>query len=486
MGIVAKQSFRNLISTYLGFGIGALNVLILYPKFLTAEYYGLVAFLLSAGNLFWPFMALGVHNTIVKYFSRYSLKTDIDKLFNFALLLPLGLGVLLALVGFLVYDSLLNYFEGENDLVQPYVWGIFVIAMTTAYFEVFFAWAKVYYKSVFGTLMRELFHRIAISILLIFLYFEFIDVSLFIYLLILVFFLRTLVMMVYALRLYTPRFSFELPRELKDIISYSLLIFIAGTVAVALFDLDKVMIEYFMPIENVSIYGIAIYIATVIAVPSKAMHQITNPITAKYLNSQDFLLLKDLYIRSSNTLFLISGLVFTLIVTNVHQLYEIIPEEYRIGVSIVFLISLVKLSDNILGNNNSIIFNSKYYKTVLLAGVVLVGVAFLLNVWLIPIYGIYGAAYATFICFLTYNIFKLLFVRITFGIHPFNRKSFHIFLMILVLTGSFYVLDFSTDFALLNIILKSILISGVYLIISVKANLSKDLSDLYQKVTQKK
>jgi len=486
MGIVAKQSFRNLISTYLGFGIGALNVLILYPKFLTAEYYGLVAFLLSAGNLFWPFMALGVHNTIVKYFSRYSLKTDVDKLFNFALLLPLGLGILLALVGFLAYDSLLNYFEGENDLVQPYVWGIFVIAMTTAYFEIFFAWAKVYYKSVFGTLMRELFHRIAITILLVCLYFEFIDVSLFIYLLILVFFLRTLVMMVYALRLYTPQFSFELPRELKDIISYSLLIFIAGTVAVALFDLDKVMIEYFMPIENVSIYGIAIYIATVIAVPSKAMHQITNPITAKYLNSQDFLLLKDLYIRSSNTLFLISGLVFTLIVTNVHQLYQIIPEPYRIGVSIVFLISLVKLSDNILGNNNSIIFNSKYYKTILVVGLVVVGIAFLLNIWLIPEFGIYGAAYATFTSFLLYNIFKLIFVKITFGIHPFNKKSLYISIIIGLLSLSFYFWDFTTGYALVNIILKSIAITSLYLIVSLKGKLSKDLSKFYQQIFKKK
>lgn len=486
MGIVAKQSLNNLISTYLGFGIGALNVLFLYPKFLTAEYYGLVTFLLSAGNLFWPFMALGVHNTIVKFYTSYKNKLDTDKLLNFALFLPLLLGLLIGIVGYIFYDLLLNYFEGENDLVQPYIWGIFVIAMATAYFEVFFAWAKVQYKSVFGTIMRELFHRLAITMLLIILYAELISVHLFIYLLIGVFVLRAVVMLGYAINLYTPRFSFQLPPRLKELLNYSLLIFIAGTVAVALFDLDKVMIEHFMPIENVSIYGIAIYIATVIAVPSKAMHQITNPITAKYLNHGENDLLKDLYVRSSNTLFVISGFVFTLIVTNVNQLYEIIPEEYRIGVSIVFLISLVKLSDNILGNNNSIIFNSKYYKTVLLAGVVLVGVAFALNLWLIPVYGIYGAAYATFISFLLYNIFKLLFVRVTFGIHPFNRKSFLIFLMISVLTVSFYFWDFSTDFALMNIAMKSIIISGIYFIVSLKADLSTDLKDLYFKFVQKK
>lgn len=486
MGIVAKQSFINLISTYLGFGIGALNVLFLYPQFLTVEYFGLVTFLLSAGNLFWPFLALGVHNTIIKFFTSFTSQQDTDKLLSFALLLPLALGVVMAFLGLIFFDSLLTYFEGENDLVQPYIWGIFAIALSTAYFEVFFAWAKVQYKSIFGTILRELFHRIAITLLLFCLYFECISVHLFIYLLIGVFVLRAVVMLGYALRLYTPRFSSQLPPKLKELLNYSLLIFIAGTVGVALYDLDKVMIEYFMPIENVSIYGIAIYIATVIAAPAKAMHQITNPITAKYLNFKETELLKDLYIRSSNTLFVISGFVFVLIMTNVHQLYRIIPDPYRIGVSIVFLISLVKLSDNVLGNNNSIIFNSKYYKTVLFAGIVLVGVGFFLNIWLIPVYGIYGAAYATFISFCLYNVFKLIFVRITFGIHPFNYKSLYIFLVITALSLSFYFWDFTTGYIVFNIFLKSIIISILYLVISLKGQLSEDLSDFYFKTFKKK
>ena len=56
MGIVLTQSFKNTISTYLGFGLGAINTLFLYTNFLTDEYYGLVAFLLSAANIMMPFM----------------------------------------------------------------------------------------------------------------------------------------------------------------------------------------------------------------------------------------------------------------------------------------------------------------------------------------------------------------------------------------------------------------------------------------------
>ncbi|MFN2261362.1 MAG: oligosaccharide flippase family protein, partial [Psychroflexus sp.] len=262
MGIVAKQSIKNLIATYFGFGLGALNVLFLYPKFLTPEYYGLVTFLLSAGNLVWPFMSLGIHNTIVKYFSSYNNNLDRDRLLSFALIFPLFLGVFFGLLGYFSYDYILNYFEGENALVQPYAWTILIIGIATAYFEVFFAWSKVQFQSVFGTIMREIFHRLGISLLLLALYFQWIELDTFIYAILFVFLLRTLFLMVYAFRLYLPKFSWQLPSGFKDLMQYSTLIFVAGTIAVALFDMDKVMIEYFLPIENVSIYGIAIYIAT--------------------------------------------------------------------------------------------------------------------------------------------------------------------------------------------------------------------------------
>ena len=103
------------------------------------------------------------------------------------------------------------------------------------------------------------------------------------------------------------------------------------------------MIEHYLPIENVAIYGIAVYIATVISVPQKAMHQIIHPLTADMLNNNDKKSLKNLYKRSSLTLLVVSALIFILIIVNVNQLYLLIPEEYQISTFIVLLLSLVKL-----------------------------------------------------------------------------------------------------------------------------------------------
>lgn len=477
MGIILKQSFNNLVSTYVGFGIGAINVLLLYPNFMQPEYYGLVSYLLTAGNLVWPLMALGGHNTLIKFFSAFKSKENQDRLLSLILIIPLVSGIILGILGVYFYDYVLAYFEGENNLVQPYVWLIFVIAIVTAYFEVFFSWNKIFLKSTFGNFMKEVFHRFGIFVLLILLYLEVIQISFFIYASAGVYVLRAFIMMFSAFQTYRPKFQFRFPSQKWEIIKYSFLIFVAGTVGVALFDLDKFMIEHFLPIENVAVYGIGIYIATVIAVPLKAMQQITNPITANFVNQNNVEELQSLYKRTSVTLLVISGLIFVLIIGNINQLYALIPETYHAGVQIVFLISLVKLYDSVLGNNVSILFNSNYYHFVLYSGVILAVLAFLLNLWLIPLYGIYGAAYATFTAFFLYNSIKLLFVFLKFKMHPFSIKSLLLFLIISIYLLAFYFWDFQFH-PIINIVLKSVLIALSYVFLVFALKLSEDITGL--------
>ncbi len=451
MGIIINQSFKNMVTTYLGFGIGAINTLFLFTYFLEKEYYGLVSFLLSAANLIWPLMAFGVHNTLVKFYSSYRSKQEKDKLLNLILVLPLGVSFILGIIGYFSYSYLLKYFEAGNQLVQPYIWLIYVIAIATAYFEVFFAWCKVNLKSVFGNFMKEVFHRLCITILLFGVYFSLINVEQFIYSMTGVFVLRAIVLMFYAFSLYIPKFSFVFPHNINTILRYSALILIAGSVAMILLDLDKVMIERYLPIENVAVYGIAVYIATVISVPQKAMHQIVHPLTAGMLNEKDKKGLEDLYKRSSLSLLVISAIIFILIIVNLNQLYALIPEEYQISTAIVLLISLVKLYDNILGNNNSILFNSDYYRLVLGVGVVLAIMAFIFNIIFIPRYGILGAAIATFLAFFIYNTSKIYIVSQKFRMHPFSLKTGYILLFTAVLTAGFYYWEFPFH-PILNII----------------------------------
>ncbi|MDN3493060.1 oligosaccharide flippase family protein [Winogradskyella bathintestinalis] len=481
MGIVLNQSFKNTITTYLGFGIGAVNTLFLYTNFLTDKYYGLVAFLLSAANIMMPFMAFGVHNAIVKFYSTFKTKSSINSFLTLMLFLPLLFILPTAFLGYFAYDSLADWLSNENQIVENYVWHIFILAISMAYFEIFFAWTKVQMQTVFGNLMKEIFHRVLIMLLLIAVYLEWLTVDQFITALVGVYVFRMLIMKLYAYSVRFPKLQFQKLGNQFSIIKYAGLMIIAGSVAMLILDIDKFMIGLMLPdIEQVAYYSVAIFIATVIAVPQRAMHQIMLPLTAQYLNEKNHEALEDLYKRSSMTLLVVSGIIFLLIILNINQLYEILPKEFTGGLFVVLIVSLAKLYDNSLGNNNAILFNSDYYRMVLFFGVLLAFMAIVLNTVFIPIFGIEGSAFATFLAVFIYNTIKILYVKRKFNLLPFTKGSVKVVLILLILVMTFYFWDFSFH-PIINIILKSVLLGLIYVILIFKLNVSQDITNQIRK-----
>lgn len=475
MGIVVNQSFKNIITTYLGFGLGAINALFLYTKFISDEYYGLVAYILSAATIMMPLMAFGVHNTIVKFYTSYSSKNDKNSFLTLMLFLPLVISVFVGLIGNVAFDIIAGLISKKNEIVGSYLWYIYVIAFSMAYFEVFYAWVKVQMQTVFGNFMKEVFHRFAAMILLFLVFFKYLTVGEFLIGLVGVYIFRMIVMMIYAFYKRPPSFRFDKIDGLAAIIKYSALIILAGSVATLLLDVDKVMLNNFLEIEKVAYYSVAVFIATVIAVPQRAMHQILLPLTAQFLNNKNKIALSDLYQRSSLTLFVVSGLIFLLIISNINQLYQIIPEEFGGGLSVVFVISLAKLYDNLLGNNNAILFNSDYYRIVLFFGLMLAVLAIILNLIFIPILGLNGSAIATFIAIFTYNSLKVYFVKLKFNMQPFTVATLKIGIIIAVLTVLFYFWDFPFN-AYINIMLKSLAVSVIYAVVVLQLDVSEDIT----------
>ena len=157
MGIVLNQSFKNTVVTYFGFGLGAINILFLYTHFLTDEYHGLVAFVLSTANIMMPIFALGVHNTIIKFYSSFTATNIQSSFLTHMLLLPLFVVLPVGLIGYFSYEFIAGLLSEENAIIKDHVWLIFVAAVCFSYFEIFYAWAKVHLQSVFGNFMKEVF-----------------------------------------------------------------------------------------------------------------------------------------------------------------------------------------------------------------------------------------------------------------------------------------------------------------------------------------
>lgn len=482
MGIVLHQSFKNTMIIFLGFAIGGINVLFLYTHFLETEYYGLVTFLLSSSNILMPLLIFGMQHTIIKFFSSYNKKIERDNFLVTAVILPLIILIPLAFIGTFFYEFISDLLSKENLIIKKYTYLIFIVAIFMGYFEVFFSWSKVYLKSVFGNFIREIFARICVTFLLIMVYFKWMSSEEFIYALVLVYVLRMLLIMFYAFKLHFPKVSkFEIPHNIKEILSFSVYIIMAGSAGSILLEIDKFMIPQMEKIEQVAYYSVGVFIASVIAIPSRAMQQIINPITAKELNIGNFKEVELLYKKSSINLLIVGGLLFILINTNIKDLYLIINKpEYSIGIYIVLLISISELFKLSLGTNGAILTNSKYYKIFFFFSIAMAVSVIFLNRILIGVLGINGAALATLIVVLVFGLMKIVYVKSKLQMQPYSKKTGIVISLIIVLFLVFYFIKFNFN-PLLNIIIRSIFISFIFILIIIKFHISKEINDLVSK-----
>lgn len=488
MGIIARQSFYNILSILFAFALGGINTIVFYPRVIGPEFHGLIGALLANSNIIQPLFAYGIQFTIIKYYSACTSKREQDNLLVFSILLPLV--VILPIVGLVYqYDSISAFVFSEDSPAGDFLFLIFSIATATAYFEIFYSWLRIQKKTVFGNFLKEVYQRVMITVLLTFYFLGWLDFDGFIVALIVGYFLRLLLIVSYALWVYRPEVHFELPENLKVLLRYCSYIFLTGFSASIILDLDKSMIEQLLKPEYVSFYMVAIFIAAVIDAPSRAMVQIVSPMVAEALNTKNSVRLEELLKRSSLNLLLVSGLLFVLITTNLDDIYRLIEllnaqQGYAAGLPIILLISFSKLFSASLGCLNNIITNSEYYRYLLIFSVAAASLAVILNIQFIQSYGFVGAALATLIVVTLFNFLKIVLVYSKFKIHPFGIKSIWVLLLILILYGVFF--NINLDFhPILSVTIKATLVGALYLGVSYFLGLSEEVNRVIDRLLKK-
>ena len=287
-------------------------------------------------------------------------------------------------------------------------------------------------------------------------------------------------MKVYALWVYFPRFrGFALPANIQEIVSFSVYIILAGSAGTILLEIDKFMIPQLTDIAEVAYYSVGVYIASVIAIPNRAMQQIINPITAKELNAKNLKEVENLYRRSSLNLLIVGGLLFLLINSNIREIYEFIDKpEYTAGMSIVLIISLSELIKLSLGTNGAILTNSNLYRSLFYFSLSMAASVFILNKVLIEQMGIEGAALATMIVVLVFGVIRVYYVNRKLGMQPFDRRT----VLVLLLIGIIFAIFFSIQLNLppiLAIVIKSVAISIIFVFLVLKLRISEDLNSFF-------
>ena len=473
--------------TYFGFLIGAINTIVLYQRFMSPDYYGLINVLLSAAMIFYPFFVFGMGSGIIRFYPINSLNNQKGEFVFMVLLLPL---ISIALFGivFFVSENLVNDLLSEKSaLLKPYYMYIYFFGVFFGLFDLLYSLSKVQLKTVYGNFLKEIFVRISVSLLLVLLHFDYITEHEFIQYLLLFYGIRVMLMGYYSLRPIILEIKIKFPNNRRDIINYSLFVVFSVSVLYFLYEIDKVMVSQMIDLNNVAYYAVATFIGITVVVPGRSMQQILVPLIATSIANKEFDKVEDLYKKSSINMLIVTGMVFLLIVLNTGDLFYFFDDKFKGGENVVFYVALAKLITMMFGSGNAIITNSKYYRFDLLFGLMLVFITVGLNLMLIPTYGIDGAAMATALTVTVYGFLRMAFVWFLFKVHPFSKKT--PISLLAILTVYLFVDNLAfTDNAIFNIIVRSLLIIilfGLFIIVYKPSdeveNIRKQLVDKFRK-----
>ena len=130
------------------------------------------------------------------------------------------------------------------------------------------------------------------------------------------------------------------------------------------------------------------------------------------------------------------------------------------------------------GINGGILVTSEKYRYDLFINLLLICLTLFTNVIFIPIYGIEGAALATAISIIIYNIVKWYLLKKWFRLQPFNYKFLFAIAVCLFTFFITSLLSFDFDILFTRIILKSIFILTVFFGLILFFRISPDINTL--------
>lgn len=189
--------------------------------------------------------------------------------------------------------------------------------------------------------------------------------------------------------------------------------------------LDALMLGTLSPngLRSVGIYVVPVLLMSFLQIPYRAMILATSPVLTQAYVANDLSKVRDIFSRSSINILIASLAMWLLIVCNVQHAIALLPPEFSVIKPLVLILSAGRIFDQATGMNDQLLSISKHYKYNFYISLLLVALIVALNAWLIPIYDIYGAAWASTIALIVFNVLKYLIAWQKLGIQPFSVRT---------------------------------------------------------------
>ncbi|HND89663.1 MAG TPA: polysaccharide biosynthesis C-terminal domain-containing protein, partial [Saprospiraceae bacterium] len=426
MGVIQRQSFKHSVVNFVGLGVGALSMVLLYPRVL--EPYGLLSFMISVSTLVVPVLSLGANTVALRFFPVFEDKPSGHHGFLPLLLgmclLGCGLGAVLAAVFWPQWKA-----SVQAPLLREYLWAAPLYATLYIFNSVLAVYCANFKRIVVPSILFDLSQKFALPLLLLGVWQGWWPLPMALAGLMLHAALVLAGLVLYLHRLgewqWWPDWHFLTPARRREVLEFVGVGAFGGFALLMVTKLDGLMVGSTSTLRDTGVYAIAVNIAAFIGVPTTSLYTASVSSVSRYLADRDLPKLDELYKKVSINLLVVGLLLLGALLISVDELFAILPNRgaLEVGKTALLLLGLARLVEMATGLNNYLIYYSQYYRYSLLAlGLLALGnVGF--NLLLLPRMGLSGAALATLLSITLYNVFTLVMVWQKFGLQPFTRAT---------------------------------------------------------------
>ena len=166
MGIIARQSIRGTIVTYMGVFVGFLTTFFVLTRFLTAEEIGLARVLIDVATLLCGLMQLGTSSSIIRFFPYFKSQDKVQEdpsqngFFFWTIIVPFIGFLIFCLLYWALHVPISNLFAEKSQLFVDYYYLVLPLAFFMLYQTIFETNANVLMRIVMPRMTRELLLRL--------------------------------------------------------------------------------------------------------------------------------------------------------------------------------------------------------------------------------------------------------------------------------------------------------------------------------------
>jgi len=491
VGIIQRQSIKNALVNFSGTAIGVLSILYIFP--LDYEIYGYAQWLYSTAYLLIPIFGLGLPHFMVKFFPFFEARGLGENALPF-LLCCIFVVFLVFLIPSIVFSGSIFYLWGllgfDIELIKANYGFLIALAGLLILSQSMLIFSSALKRIVIPDLVNNVGYKIVLPILVLLYYFDLLNKSTLATWILIFFFLVSSFLLIYIRSLrsfsWNPAAAAFSIAEYKEFGKYLLFSSLNSLGTVLVFRLDVIMIGAMVGLEASGIYSLLLVMAGVMDIPSKAIGNIAGPIISSSWQQNNMANIDSIYKKSSLHLTIAGLIIFLLIWMNLPSLIQVLPGK-NLGGEVVWVfvfLGLAKLVDHITSVNTQIIIYSNYYRINLYALLVLAGVNFVLNYFLIDDLGILGAAIATFVSLTLFNTVKYLYIARKFDLHALSSNLMRIVGFGCVLaTGIFFLPSIGNPWV--DMVWQSILLVCIFTLGILRLQPSEEIQALYLQVKDK-